>query len=91
MYANHICVVMPKRARFADHSVERQVRNLEVRGSNPLCSTKMDSPAVRRGCPFLCNVSVRTPDPKREAFFERSASEADDRETEIVIDLTWIV
>ena len=26
-------------ARFAGHPVERQVRNLEVRGSNPLCST----------------------------------------------------
>ena len=28
------------RARFADHSGERQVRNLEVRGSIPLSSTK---------------------------------------------------
>lgn len=35
MHANHICVVMPKRARFADHPVDRQVRNMVVRGPNP--------------------------------------------------------
>ena len=36
---DHMSYSKAKRARFADHSAERKVRNLEVRGSIPLRST----------------------------------------------------